>query len=215
MWLLRAAIEGSRRFALGATASITPSLELGVRRDGGDAEAGFGAEVGIGLAFDDARHGLRLELDLQTLTAHESADFRDWGASAALSFDPRPATDRGLSVSLRQSWGVPPTGGVDALLRRDTLAGLTVPGAAGGTSTGRLAGEVGYGVPVLGGALTGTPNAGIGVSEGTRDYRLGWRITPSAAGAARFEINLDATRREGSLSSAAEHGVLLHGRMNW
>ena len=161
------------------------------------------------------RHGIRLELDLQTLTAHESADFRDWGASAALSFDPRPATDRGLSMSLRQSWGVPPTGGVDALLRRDTLAGLTAPGAAGGTTAGRLAGEVGYGVPVLGGALTGTPNLGIGVSEGTRDYRLGWRITPSATGAARFEINLDATRREGSLSSAAEHGVLLHGRMNW
>ena len=47
VWLLRAAIEGSRSFRLGPTASLTPSLELGVRRDGGDAEAGFGAEVGL------------------------------------------------------------------------------------------------------------------------------------------------------------------------
>ena len=113
VWLVRAGIEGSRRFALGPKASLTPSLEIGIRRDGGDAETGFGADVGAGLALEDLRHGLRLELRLRALAAHESADFRDWGASAALSFDPRPASNRGLSMSLRQAWGVSPSGGME------------------------------------------------------------------------------------------------------
>ena len=52
-----------------------------------------------------------------------------------------PGTDRGLSLSLRQGWGVSPTGGMDALLGRETLAGLAAndnagsgPGASGNTA---------------------------------------------------------------------------------
>ena len=41
------ALEGSRPFALGADAVLTPSLELGVRHDGGDAETGFGADTRV------------------------------------------------------------------------------------------------------------------------------------------------------------------------
>ena len=214
VWLVRAGVEGSRPFALGATASLIPSLEIGVRRDGGDAEAGFGADVGVGLALDEQRHGLRLELHMRTLVAHESTDFRDWGAGAVLSFDPRPATGRGLSASLRQTWGATPSGGLEALLGRENLSGIATP-AVGRDAAGRLEGEVGYGVPVFGGALTGIPNAGIGVSEGSRDYRLGWRLTPSADGPGPFEVSLDATRRESSLSPAAVHGVMLRGTMQW
>ena len=68
---------------------------------------------------------------------------------------------------------------------------------------------------MFGGALTGRPNAGIGVSEANRDFRLGWRFTPSAAGPARFELNLDATRRESSRPPGAEHGVSLRGSAHW
>ena len=48
VWLARASIEGSRRFAIGEdgnAATLTPSLEFGLRIDGGDAEEGFGAEL--------------------------------------------------------------------------------------------------------------------------------------------------------------------------
>ena len=214
VWLVRAGIEGSRRFALGSAASLTPSLEIGLRRDGGDAEVGFGADVGVGLTLDNAQRGLRLDLRIKMLAAHESTDFREWGASAALSFDPRPATDQGLSMSLRQAWGATPSGGMEALLRRESLSGLASPGV-GRAAGGRLEGEVGYGVPMFGGALTGRPNAGIGVSETNRDFRLGWRFTPSAAGPARFELNLDATRRESSRPPGAEHGVSLSGSAHW
>ena len=63
-------------------------------------------------------------------------------------------------------------------------------------------------VYAIGNPVLGTLSSGR-VSEGSRDYRLGWRLTPSAAGAAPFDINLDATRRESSLSPAAVHGVML------
>ena len=53
MWLvrlLRAGLERPRRFALGEDGTtFTPSFELGVHRDGGNAEEGFGADPGGGL----------------------------------------------------------------------------------------------------------------------------------------------------------------------
>ena len=212
VWLVRAGIEGSRRFALGASASLIPSLEIGVRRDGGDAETGFGADVGVGLALADVQRGLRLDLRMRTLAAHEAAGFQDWGASASLTFDPRPANDRGLSMTLRQAWGASPSGAMEALLRRDSMNGLATPGAAAG---GRLEASLSYRVPVFGGALTGAPSTGVGVSETSRDYRLGWRLTPAVQRAIPFEVNLDATRRESALSPAADHGVMLRGRVQW
>ena len=44
---------GSRPFDLGAGRMLTPALELGVRRDGGDAETGGGVELGESLGYAD------------------------------------------------------------------------------------------------------------------------------------------------------------------
>ena len=171
VWLLRSGIEGSRRFALGAgdgAAALTPSFELGLRLDGGDAETGLGADMGGGLALADPKHGLSFDLKARGLVAHRSSGFREWGASAAFGFDPRPSTDRGLSLSLTQSWGASPAGGMDALLSRETLAGLAANDNGGATgrfeAASRLQGELGYGIAAFGGGFTGTPNVGFGLS---------------------------------------------------
>ena len=50
---VRFALEGARPVRLGESAVLTPSLELGVRHDGGDAETGFGVDIGAGLALFD------------------------------------------------------------------------------------------------------------------------------------------------------------------
>ena len=42
---LRTAIEGSRSTTIGARVAFTPSVELGIRQDGGDAEVGRGLDV--------------------------------------------------------------------------------------------------------------------------------------------------------------------------
>ena len=57
---VRTALEGSRGFTLGGgRLSLTPSVEVGLRGDGGDAEPGAGMDVGGGLAFTERSPGCR------------------------------------------------------------------------------------------------------------------------------------------------------------
>ena len=218
VWLVRTGIEGSRRFAPGGAAAglvLTPSFEIGVRLDGGDAETGLGVDLGGGLAFAAPKQGIALDLKARGLVAHQASGFREWGASASLAWDPRPSTDRGLALTLRQSWGGSPTGGMDALLGRETLAGLAANDNGDTTaSTGRLEAELGYGIAMFDGGFTGTPHLGVGLSETGRDYRLGWRLTSARRGGPGFEINLDATRSEAA-NDDAEHGIALRGVIRW
>lgn len=60
-----------------------------------------------------------------------------------------------------------------------------------------------YGVALFGGRCTGTPNAGFGLSQDAREYRLGWRLGLARSDPASFDLGLRATRRE------PEHGVRL------
>ena len=217
VWLVRTGIEGSRRFVLGGDTEgmvIEPSFEFGARLDGGDAETGLGVDLGGGLAFAAPRQGVALDLKGRGLIAHEASGFREWGASAALTWDPRPETDRGLALRLRQSWGGSPTGGMDALLGRETLAGLAANDNGGTASAGRLEAELGYGIALFDGGFTGTPNLGIGFSETGRDYRVGWRLTSARRGDPGFTIGFDATRREPA-DADAEHGLMLRGTVRW
>ena len=53
VWRVRAGVEGARSFALDEKGGIvTPSFEVGARFDGGDAETGFGADIGGGGCAD-------------------------------------------------------------------------------------------------------------------------------------------------------------------
>lgn len=53
--------------------------------------------------------------------AHRAPGLEDWGASASLTWDPTPSSDQGLSMSLQQSVGASSSGGVNALLARETI----------------------------------------------------------------------------------------------
>ncbi|MDE2912839.1 MAG: hypothetical protein OXL68_07940 [Paracoccaceae bacterium] len=90
--------------------------------------------------------------------------------------------------------------------------------APGGTFEAgrRLDAEVGYGLALFGGGFTGTPHAGLSLSEGGRELRLGWRLTSSSAGGPGFEIGLDATRKESANDNAGpEHGIGLRVTARW
>ena len=222
VWLARVGIEGSRRFVLGPVddgASVTPSFEIGLRLDGGDAETGMGADLGGGLAFADPKHGLSFDMRARGLIAHEASGFREWGASLAGTWDPRPETDRGPAMSLRQSWGASPSGGMDALLSRETLAGLAAndDGSGGFKASSRLEGEISYGLSASGGAFTGTPNVAFGISDGgAREYRAGWRLISAMPGDPGFEVSLDATRRQAANDDGPpKHGLTLKGAFRW
>ena len=203
---VRFALEGSRPFGLGGDAVLTPSLELGVRHDGGDAETGFGADIGAGLALSDPARGLSAEVRARGLLTHEAQGMREQGLSGTLAFDPSPETERGLSLSLTQSVGQQGEGGVDALLERRTFGDLAAE-EGDDLSARRLDARIGYGLGVLDDRWTATPELGLGLSDHDRELRLGWRLTESVSTGLAFELGLEGTRRESSDGAAAEHGI--------
>ena len=205
---LRLGLEGSYRMALEGGGHLTPKLEVGARHDGGDAETGFGIELGGGLAWVDPALGLSLDLSGRTLLSHEDDDLQNRGYAASLGFDPDPATERGPSFALRQEFGARARGGLDALFAPDPL-----DERPGGELTSRWTAETTYGFPAFGGRFTASPHVGLGLATGTRDYSLGWRWTP-AANAPDLTFGLGAARRE-SDTAPPEHTVGLEVRARW
>ena len=201
---LRLVLEAGRPFALGEGAVLTPGLELGLRHDGGDAETGTGVELGGRIRYTDAGSGLTVEANARTLVAHEDSGYREWGAGGSVRLDPG-ASGRGLSLSLAPVWGTP-SSGVERLWSARDAAGL-VPGGEFEAER-RLEAELGYGLAAFGGAFTGTPNLGFGLSDSARVYRLGWRLTPAARSDSGFEVNLDATRREAAGDDAVPENAI-------
>ena len=206
---LRLGLEGSYRVALDGEASLTPKLEIGARHDGGDAETGFGVEVGGGIAWVDPGLGLSFDVSGRTLLAHENDDLKDRGISASLAFDPDPATGRGPSFSLRQDFGGQAQGGLDALFAPAPLEDRT-----GSEATSRWAMEAAWGFPAFGGRFTGSPHVGLGLSTGSRDYSLGWRLAPEAVTAPDLSFGVRATRWE-SDTADPEHTIGFEITARW
>ena len=206
---LRFAFERSRSYALNDSATFVPSIELGVRYDGGDAETGFGADIGTGLALSDASRGLSAEVRARGLLTHEADGLSEQGLSGTVAFDPTPETERGLSLSLTQTVGADTWGGTDSLLERTTLAGL---GAEDESLSGRrLDGRVGYGVSVFDDAFTAIPEVGLGLSDTDHELRLGWRLVERVSTGLAFELGLQGTRRAYTAIDADTEGAVEHG----
>ena len=212
---VRLALEGSREFRREDGGTVTPGLELGLRRDGGDAETGTGVEFGSLVSYEDPETGLTVEARVRALVAHSASNYREWGASGSVGFSPGER-GRGLSFSLAPTWGAA-SSGMERLWSARNARGLAPEREF--EAEQRLEGEIGYGFGLFGDRFTGTPNAGFGASDdGGRDYRIGWRLTPAVRGYPGFQVNLDATRRESANDNGNEppaHGVLLRGAMRW
>ena len=207
---LRLGLEGSFRAALEGGGHFTPKLEAGMRHDGGDAETGFGIELGGGLAWSAPGLGLNLDVSGRTLLAHGDDDLKDRGFAASMAFDPDPGSERGPSLSLGQSFGAQAQGGLDALFAVDPLADR-----ASEEAQSRWTAEAAWGFAAFGGRFTGSPHAGLGLSTGTRDYTLGWRLTPAAnSNAPEVSFGARATRRERDAASP-EHIIGLEAAARW
>ena len=203
---LRFGFEGSRPFPLGGGATLTPNFEIGVRHDGGDAETGFGIDVGGGIAWSDPRRGLSAALRGRGLLSHESEGFRERGIAGSLSWQPAGSSGRGPELTLHQTMGVQTTGGVDTLFGRSTVAGL----AANDNDLRQRRFEVrfGYGIAAFSDRFTMTPEAGLALSTAGRDYNLGWRVSREGIEAEALELRVEVTRRENANDNAdPEHAV--------
>ena len=180
---LRLVLRGERGIALSGGGTFTPSGELGVRRDGGDAETGAGLEVGAGVRY--ASGSLTVEGRMRALLAHEESGYAEWGASGAVRFAPG-AFGRGLTLELAPEWGSP--GSTTQRLWAERAAGDVVAGDA----PGRLHAEFGYGFGLGRARALVTPYTGLTLGDGgSRRMRLGTRWQLGADTAVGLEVTRD------------------------
>ena len=210
---LRFGLEGSYARTLSNGSTLTPKIELGLRRDEGDAETGWGVDVSGGLLWSAPTRGMSVELEARSLIGHQAGGFRDWGISGLVRYDPNPFSDRGLSASLTSSVNSASLDGSDALLDHTTLAGLAAPDAV---RARQLSAEGAYGFPILGGRFIGAPWVGAGLLEDGRDYRLGYRISPARRTGTDMHVGIEGMRRENdNTRTETEHAVGLRLAMRW
>ncbi len=199
----RLILEGEHVQKLDTGATFTPSLELGVRNDGGDGETGTGIEAGGALRYADEASGLIVEGRVRTLLSH-SGDYEETGVSGLVRIAPG-GSGQGLALVVQPAWGQ--TGsGVNQLWENGVTAGVSPDNQA------RLNTEIGYGLGVAPGLGVVTPYAGLGLSgEGMRLWRMGARWQLSVHGGVRLE----GTRYEVANDNGAEHGLMLRGALRW
>ena len=208
---VRLGLEGLYTVALGGGAQLTPSIEVGVRRDGGTAETGFGIDAAAGLRYTHPGLGLSLGLAGRVLLLHESAELAEWGASGWLAWDPNPASELGPALSVTPSFGARSEGGAQELWGRQTLAGLAANPVATNRA-GRVDAKFGYGMPLAGGV--GVPWAGIGASEREREYRVGYAFQAGEPSSTDLRVELVAARRE-PVNAEPEHTLSVNSTVRW
>ena len=217
---LRLGLEGTWRGLEAGGGELVPRLEVGLRHDGGDAETGFGLDLGGGLSWSHPESGLAAELSGRGLLTHESRGFRDRGLSASFGWDPGGGSGRGPKLTLSQTVGASASGGMDALLGRETPTGLAAnDNGSDDLANRRLNVGFGYGFPAFGDRFTSTPEFGLGLGQGRREYSLGWRLNLAQTGPTALELRLQATRSESAGAAAndntAEHGIGLTVTARW
>ena len=200
---LRLLVEATRPFAFAGGGLLTPTFQLGLRHDGGDAEEGTGLEAGVSLGYAST-FGLAFDMTLSALLTHEAEGYREWGASATLRYDPG-RSGLGLSASVTPTWGAPHAG-AHRLWTQGGASGLPVPPGAPAALMGRLDAELAYGLraPVGGGLVT--PYARATLTEGTEHaWHLGTRLALADA----LDLSLEATHRLRTGQEAARELALL------
>ena len=185
---------------------LAPSVALGVRWDGGDAETGAGVELGGGVEVTAPERRLRMELTGRTLLAHEG-DLDEWGVGGVVQVEPGRG-GRGVSFGAGLTLGDVERAAMR--LWEDGVAGRGPEAEA--ASPVRFEAEGGYGLAapgVRGGVLT--PYAGIGLAGGGgRHYRIGARLASGAAS----ELSLEGSRSE-SAAGEPDTALTLRWRARW
>ena len=187
--------------------TLVPSLELGVRLDGGDAETGTGVEVGTG--FHYWGEGFSIDGKVHALVAHEESGYEEWGAAGAVRIQPGKS-GRGLSLMLSPSWGVV-TSHADRLGSFTHVQGL-VPESEFDPEM-RLNAKIGYGI-----GLT-TPQGMVApymeVSIADQNVQT-WHMGAKGELISGAELLFEVTRHERETQDrSAADSLMFHMRKDW
>ena len=208
---LRMGLEGSWAVQGAEGTAVVPTFTTALRYDAGDAETGFGVELGSGVAYRNPSSGLSLSADVRGLLSNQEGEggiaFREWGVSGSIRYD-RGGDDLGLTVAVSPSWGV--AGSRADQLRSDTAPSFAIGHDSASNSAVRLEGEIGYGFTAFNGNGTITPYGGLGLADGSRHWRIGGRFDVSPS----LNLGIEGIRRE-QAASTADHGVKLDLETAW
>ena len=203
---LRWLISGEYGRALSFGGMLTPSVEIGLRYDGGDGENGDGVEFGIGLRYTNPARMINVSGNVRTLLAH---NYDEWGADVTVRIAPH--SGRGLLLSVNPVWGN--TQSAAAQLWDNGASEITEEISGGDAGVRRsLDTEVGYGMDSSMLGLSGmlTPYAGVtAVDGGSGSLRVGSRFAASRG----FSLGLEGVR-ENTLDGGS-HRVLLRGEVRF
>ena len=204
---LRLLVSGEQNHKTSGGGVLTPSLEIGVRSDGGDGESGTGAELGGGLRYSKPGGALTVAGNIRALLANSA--YSEYGADFSVRLSPKSAkSGRGLSLSLNPIWGE--TQSAAERLWNDGIS-ETAGGITGGDTAlrGSLDTEVGYGMAatMLGSPGLLTPYAGMMATDDGNRLRFGSRF----AGGNGLSLNLEGAQK--NTTDGASHQVLLRGEV--
>ena len=203
---LRLMLEGSRAFGTDGGGSLTPTLELGLRHDDGDAERGLGLELGGRLAYSSAGGGLTIEGHVRGVLAHEDEGYEDLSFGGSIQFDPG-VQGRGLAI------GVSPSRG-DSMSGAERMWSPNQSGRPYGSRLqdrgDRLETRLNYGMAGPRGRGDLIPYAGFDRLGGSRSFLVGgrWEISD----AMRLEIR--ATHRQRLGNQPADNEVQIQFTAN-
>ena len=203
---LRMGLEATRPVPLPNGASLLPSMEMGIRHDGGDAEAGFGLELGAALAWNDPQRGITAEVQGRSLVTHVEEEFRQQGLALSFAWEPNPS-NRGPSLSLGHTVG-DTASGMDALLSPTVIQGVAAPGSAGQQFKAAMA----YGFPAANDRLTLTPAVALALSPATSAYGILWSLAPYSQQSQTqpWELSLAGERQQHSAPTpSVDHSLKL------
>ncbi len=207
----RLGIEGTWSLLTGTESMVTPKFETGIRYDSGDAETGWRLELGGGLDWNHPGRGINISVEGRGLLTNDNSDFGDVGYSAAFSFDPRPQTERGLSLSLKQDYGSQSSGGMESLFASGPLQDS--PEEAGAIEP-RWTAEAAWGHHLDRTRFTGQFFVNHNWSDSSRGSTAGWRLFPVSSGDHQLFLDMEVDRNENG-SEPPEHGVNLNLRANF
>ena len=198
----RLMFEGTHVRKLASGAVLTPSIEFGMRYDGGDGETGGSLETGGGLRYAAPATGLTVEGRARTLLVH-SGDYEEWGVSGLVRLDPG-AAGLGFALSVQPAWGQTASG-----VQRLWETGVTGGAAGADQPGGRVNTRVAYGIGAWGGVMT--PYTDVSLSgEGSRRLSLGGQFNIGSS----VRMSLEGAHSRPA-RSIASNDVMLRGSLRW
>ena len=184
---------------------LRPTMEAGLRYDGGDAETGAGLEIGGGLGYAAGR--LSVEVTARGLVAHQDTEYEEWGFSGSIAYTPSE-DGRGLSMRFGSAWGATQSG-VQSLWNQQDASGLARNAEFGAAQ--RFEAELGYGIAGRGRNSLWVPFIAAQAADGGgQALQMGVRLASESS----LEAELRLGRRQ-DLQGVPEHAVELRASMRW